>query len=125
MTKNRPLDPSEMCTLEFKGEFRRSAIFPVSATIGIYPSILGSPTGKAAIRSLVKIPSTHSSAHRFLHERSDLCPCGGGRLLQRVGGRPHVAFVEVRLVAEAKRSIRRLELLSALKKADDIAVLCI
>jgi hypothetical protein len=42
-------------------------------------------------------------AHRFLHERADPCLFGGGQLLQREGGRPHSAFVEVRLVAEAGR----------------------
>ena len=41
---------------------------------------------------------TQSSAHRFLHERGDPCLFGGGQLLQREGGRPHGAFVEVRLV---------------------------
>src|SRR5471030_1346545 len=66
---------------------------------------------------------THSSAHRFLHERADPCLFGGGQLLQGEGGRPHVAFVEVRLVAEAERSVPRLELLRALEEADDLAVL--
>jgi hypothetical protein len=42
-----------------------------------------------------------SSARGFLHERADLCLFGGGQLLQREGGRPHGAFVEVRRVAEA------------------------
>src|SRR3990172_6715405 len=64
-----------------------------------------------------------SSAHRFLHERADPCLFGGGQLLQRVGGRPHGAFVEVRLVAEAERRVPRFELLRALEEADDLAVL--
>jgi hypothetical protein len=33
-TKNRLADPSEICALEFKGEFRRFGICSVSATIG-------------------------------------------------------------------------------------------
>jgi hypothetical protein len=33
--KNRLPDPSEICALEFKGEFRRFKICPVSATIDI------------------------------------------------------------------------------------------
>jgi hypothetical protein len=33
--KNRLPDPSEICTLEFKGKFRRFGIGTVSATIGI------------------------------------------------------------------------------------------
>jgi len=39
-TKNRLLDPSEICALEFKKEFRRFRIWSVSATIGIDWSIL-------------------------------------------------------------------------------------
>src|SRR5688572_9005152 len=41
------------------------------------------------------------SAHRFLHKRADLCLFGSGQLLQREGGRPHGAFIEVRRVVEA------------------------
>jgi hypothetical protein len=37
--KNRLPDPSEICALEFKGEFRRFKICSVSATIGIDWSI--------------------------------------------------------------------------------------
>src|SRR2546427_2228561 len=64
-----------------------------------------------------------TSAHRFLHERADPCFGGGGQLLQGEGDRPHGAFVEVRLVAEAERRVPRLELVRALEEADDIAVL--
>src|SRR5439155_26878987 len=64
-----------------------------------------------------------SSAHRFLHERADPCLVGGGQLLQREGDRPHCVLVEVRLVAEPKRRVPRLELVRALEEADDIAVL--
>jgi hypothetical protein len=62
------------------------------------------------------------SAHRFLHELADPCLFGGSQLLQREGGRPHGTFVEVRLVAEAKRRVPRVELLRALEEADDLAV---
>jgi len=34
--KNRPPDPSKIHALDFKGEFRQSAIGSVPATIGIY-----------------------------------------------------------------------------------------
>src|SRR5207248_425425 len=64
-----------------------------------------------------------SSAHRFLHELADPRLLGGGQLLQREGGRPHGPLVEVRLVAKAERRVPRLELLRALKEADDVAVL--
>jgi hypothetical protein len=37
--KNRLADPSEICALEFKGEFRRFKICSISATIGIDWSI--------------------------------------------------------------------------------------
>ena len=64
-----------------------------------------------------------SHVHRSLHERGDPLLVGGSQLLQREGGRPHGAFVEVRLVAEAERRVPRLELLRALEEADDLAVL--
>src|SRR5215213_9811541 len=63
------------------------------------------------------------SAHRFLHERADPCLFGGGQLLEREGGWPHGAFVEVRPVAEAERRVPRVELLGALEEANDLAVL--
>src|SRR5918995_7144694 len=71
------------------------------------------------------ISEAQSSAHRFLHERADPFLFGGGQPLQREGGRPHGAFVEVRLVAEAERRVPRFELVRALEVADDLAVLCI
>src|SRR5207302_3939701 len=55
---------------------------------------------------------TQSSAHRFLHGRADPCLFGGSQLLQRKGGRPEGAFVEVRLVAEAQRHVPLFELLN-------------
>src|SRR5437870_9852510 len=63
------------------------------------------------------------SAHRLFHERADPCLFGGSQLLQREGDRPQAAFVEIRRVAEAERRVPRLELLRALEKADDLAVL--
>src|SRR5438094_3481597 len=66
---------------------------------------------------------TFSCSHRFLHERADPCLVGGGQLRQSEGGRPHGAFIEVRLVAEAERRVPGLELLRALEEADDLAVL--
>src|SRR6266516_390510 len=64
-----------------------------------------------------------SLAHRFLHERDDPCLYGGSQSLQRIGGWPHVALVEVRLVAEAERRVPRLELRCCLEEADDLVVL--
>src|SRR5215204_5777113 len=72
-------------------------------------------------RSRVNRPG--GSARRPLHERADLRLFGGTQLLQRKRGRPHGALVEVRLVAEAERSVPRVELLGALEEADDLAVL--
>src|SRR5829696_10257295 len=63
------------------------------------------------------------SARRPLHERADPRLLGGGQLLQREGGRPHGAIVEVRRVAEAQRRVPGVELLGALEVADDLAVL--
>jgi hypothetical protein len=37
----------------------------------------------------------------LLHQRDDLCLIGGGQLRQGEVDRPHGAFAEVRLVAEA------------------------
>src|SRR6266571_6772763 len=64
-----------------------------------------------------------SLAHRFLNEHGDPCHFGGSQSLQRIGGWPHVAFVEVRLVAEAERRVPRLELRRCLEEADDLIVL--
>jgi hypothetical protein len=44
-SKHRALKPSEIRALDFKGEFRRSAICSVSATIGINRSIPDVSTG--------------------------------------------------------------------------------
>src|SRR6266516_5445392 len=64
-----------------------------------------------------------SLAHRFLHERGDPCLFGSSQSLQRIGGWPHVAFVEVRLVAEAECRVPRLELRRCLEVAYDLVVL--
>src|SRR6266576_2620952 len=85
-------------------------------TIAIVPMPLLFITGSSFVKA-------SSSAHRFFHERADPCFGGGGQLLQREGDRPHGAFVEVRLVAEAERRVPRLELVRTLEEADDIAVL--
>ena len=45
---------------------------------------------------------------QLLHERADPCLLGGGQLLQREGGRPHGAFVEIRCVVEAERRVPAL-----------------
>src|SRR2546427_6900777 len=74
-----------------------------AVTIAIVPMPLLFITGSSFVKA-------SSSAHRFFHERADLCFGGGGQLLQREGDRPHGAFVEVRLVAEAERRVPRLEL---------------
>src|SRR5256884_3366437 len=87
-----------------------------AVTIAIVPNPLLFITGSSFVK-------TSSSAHRFLHERADLCFGGGGQLLQGEGDRPHGAFVEVRLVAEAERGVPRLELLRGLEEADDLAIL--
>src|SRR5205085_9685197 len=63
-----------------------------------------------------------SSTRRLLHERADPRLFGGGQLLQREGGRPHGAFVEVRRVAEAERRVPVFELVRALEEADDLAI---
>src|SRR5437879_12159637 len=69
------------------------------------------------------VPPPRNSAHRFLHERADPCLVGGSQLLQREGGRPQMAFVEVRRVAEAERRIPRVEHLRALEVTDASAVI--
>src|SRR6266576_1578335 len=79
-----------------------------AVTIAIVPKPLLFITGSSFVKA-------SSSAHRFFHERAD--PCFGG------GGRPHGAFVEVRLVAEAERRVPRLELVRTLEEADDMVAL--
>src|SRR5579883_2641873 len=64
-----------------------------------------------------------SSADRFPDERDDPGLSVRGQRLERESGRPHVAVVELRFIAESERSVSGLELLRALKEADHIAVL--
>src|SRR2546427_10923180 len=93
---------------------------PNALTSAVTRAIVPKPLPFITGSSLVK---ASSSAHRFLHERADPCFGGGGQLLQGEGDRPHGAFVEVRLVAEAERRVPRLELVRALEEADDMVVL--
>src|SRR5438309_4426976 len=90
----------------------------MAVTIAIVPKPLLFITGSSFVKA-------STSAHRFLHERDDPCFGGGGQLLQGEGDRPHGAFVEVRLVAEAERRVPRLELVRALEEADDLVVLAV
>src|SRR6266511_5823369 len=89
----------------------------LASSIGVH-LLSAPPTGLVMRRA-----RWESSAHRFLHERDDPFLLGGGQLLEREGGRPHVAVVEVRRVLEAERRVPRLELLRALEEADNLAVL--
>src|SRR5581483_9437669 len=75
----------------------------------------------ARARSESSPPS--SSAHRPLDEIGDLLFLGPRQPRQRKRGRPHVAVVEVGLVAEAERRVPRLELRRVLEEADDLPVL--
>jgi hypothetical protein len=52
--KNRLPDPSEICALDFKGQFPRSAISSVSATIGINWSIFSLLGVDQAARALLE-----------------------------------------------------------------------
>src|SRR6266849_1936191 len=92
--------------------------YPTTISQSIYSSHRNQPR-----RAFRPHRVTHSSAQRILHERADPCLVVLGQLLQREGGRPHGAFVEVRLVHEAERRVPRFELLRALEEADDLAVL--
>src|SRR5437879_7980726 len=96
------------------------ALPPNALTSAVTIAIVPKPLLFSAVSSFVK---ASSSAHRFLHERADPCLGGGGQLLQGEGDRPHGAFVEVRLIAEAERRVPRLELVRALEEADDMVVL--
>jgi Ankyrin repeats (3 copies) len=91
--KHRLLDTSEIRALDFKGEFRRSAICSVSATIGINRSIFEIPCENSVIGLAEKRPSaftptiasgtwtSHSKSGRGVcartqcHHPMDLRPC--------------------------------------------------
>jgi hypothetical protein len=62
-TKSRLTDPSEICTLDFKAEFRRSAICSVSATIDIARSIFHEILGEGRVSSLPKKTVSDGEAH--------------------------------------------------------------
>src|SRR5207249_1609260 len=62
------------------------------------------------------------SAHRFLHERADLCLVGCGQFRQRECDRPHRACVELRSVVETEHRVALLELRRIAEEADDLAV---
>src|SRR6267143_3748707 len=64
-----------------------------------------------------------SLAYSSLHKRRDPCLFRSSQSLQCVCVRPHVAFVEVGLVAEAERRVSRLELRRCLEVAYDLVVL--
>src|SRR5229473_6970170 len=65
----------------------------------------------------------HSSARRSLDKLADPFLDGGGEPLQGKGGWPDVTVVEVCSVLETERRVSRLELLPALKEADNLAFL--
>src|SRR5262249_41005963 len=62
------------------------------------------------------------SADRLLDEGADLRLLLRRQLLQCEGGGPHVPVVELRRLVEAERRVPGLELLGALKEADDLSV---
>jgi hypothetical protein len=67
--KNRLSDPSEICALEYKGEFRRLGICSVSATIGIDRSIFKVCGESGVIGSAEKRPSATTNG-RFGERRT-------------------------------------------------------
>src|SRR5260370_33090522 len=95
-----------------------SALLAVPGFLWTHP-----PNCQNSSESAHLIPKFTPSAHRFLHELADPSLFSGSQLLQREGGRPQGAFVEVRAVVEAERRVPRLELVRGLEEADDLAVL--
>src|SRR6266705_115736 len=63
------------------------------------------------------------SARRSRDKLADLFLDGGAEPLQGKGGWPDVTVVEVCSVLETERRVSRLELLTALEEADNLAVL--
>ena|SRR5436309_6516692 len=114
----------EYSATNYFGNEGGEAAFYVSATLLL--SALGrwmqlsSRISHTIRRNFSSHSENDSSAHRFLHERSDPASLAAVQLRQRERGRPHDAFVEVRLVAGAECRVPRLELLRALKEADDV-----
>src|SRR5205809_4547504 len=97
-----------------------NALPPNALTSAVTIAIVPMPLLFITSSSFVK---ASSSAHRFFHERADLCFGGGGQLLQREADRPHGASVAVRLFAEAERRLPPLELVRAWEEANDLLVL--
>src|SRR6266446_6979556 len=69
------------------------------------------------------IPKMTLQLTAFFTSAPILASLAAVQLRQRERGRPHDAFVEVRLVAGAECRVPRLELLRASKEADDVPVL--
>jgi len=70
--KNRLADPSEICALDSKHEFRRPAICSVADTIGIDRPILGIFREDGVISSAQKRPSaTTQHIHARRSSRAD------------------------------------------------------
>jgi hypothetical protein len=65
--KNRPPDPSEICALEFKGEFRGFGNCSVSATIGIDWSIFKICGESGVIGLAEKRPSPMTDGALVIH----------------------------------------------------------
>src|SRR5437868_11002037 len=83
------------------------------------------PNQRASALMEAAVRLTREFSYRSLHERADPRLVGSGQILQRESRRPHLAFVERRLVAEAERCVPRLELLCGLEEADHFAILSV
>jgi hypothetical protein len=77
IVKNRLADPSEVCALEFKEEFRRSAICSVSATIGINRFDSAHPTDYVAVGSPAEKTVSLTIALEADREWPSTSPLGG------------------------------------------------
>src|ERR1700730_6523790 len=71
--KHRALKPSEIRALDFKGEFRRSAICSVSATIGINRSIPDVSTGAHLLARMSKYRRSLSGVSLFAIDLGGRC----------------------------------------------------
>src|SRR5215217_4350071 len=85
-------------------------LFVVVAVLIVSPSFRRRPVANSVL------------LHRLLHKGGDPYLFGCGQFRQREGGRPHVAFVEVRRGVEAERRVPLLELRRRCEEADDLAV---
>jgi hypothetical protein len=77
IAKNRLADPSEICTLEFKEEFRRSAICAVLPTIGINRFDSAHPTDNVTIGSPAENTVRLTTALEADEEGPSPSPLGG------------------------------------------------